>query len=215
MFTGIIEHVGAIAGIEKGSGKFTFSVRTTFGPGDVAPGDSVAIDGVCLTATKVASNVFQADASLETLNVTTLKEKRVGNRINVERALAAGGRLGGHIVMGHVDGIGVIVDIRSAGDSMHITVQVPEEISKYIVQKGSIAIDGISLTVNDQSDNRFSVNVIPFTASQTTIAEKALRDRVNIETDILGRYVESFLLKDGKKGINMEFLAQYGYVKGD
>ncbi len=215
MFTGIIEDIGTIAGIEKESGKWTFAVRTVFEPGGLAIGDSVAVDGVCLTATNVGPNLFRAHASLETLNVTTLKEKRPGARVNVERALRADGRLGGHIVMGHVDGVGVIADLGQAGDSIRITVRVPDEISKYIVKKGSVAIDGISLTVNDQSDNRFSVNVIPFTASQTTLTEKALRDRVNIETDIIGRYIESFLRNDGKKGIDMEFLAAHGYVKGD
>jgi riboflavin synthase len=215
MFTGIIEHVGTIAAVDQGGGKWTFSVRTAFGRGDVALGDSIAIDGVCLTAVDVGEGLFRADASLETLGLTTLKEKRAGQRVNVERALRADGRFGGHIVMGHVDGVGTIVDLKPAGDSSRLTVRVPEEISKYIVKKGSVTVDGISLTVNDQSDNRFSVNVIPFTASQTTLAEKAVRDRVNIETDIIGRYIESFLLKGHTKGIDMTFLAEYGYVKGD
>ena len=204
-----------ISGIEKAPGKWVFTVRTRIASDNVRLGDSIAIDGVCLTATRLGADLFSADASLETLNVTTLREKKVGARVNIERAMAADGRFGGHIVMGHVDGVGVIRDVRREGDSTRYVVEIPKEISRLIVRKGSVTIDGISLTVNDQSDNTFAVNIIPFTATNTTLAEKRIGDRVNIETDIIGKYVETFLSRNEKKGIDMEFLYQYGYMKGE
>jgi riboflavin synthase len=214
MFTGIIEEIGTIAGISKLTGKWELSVQAALLRGGVRVGDSVAVDGVCLTATRVAGDLFYADASLETLSVTTLKDRKRGDRVNVERALSADGRLGGHIVMGHVDGIGTIVDKKRAGDSVMLAVEVPSEISRYIVQKGSVAIDGISLTVNEQRDSIFTVNIIPYTASQTTLGGKNLRDKVNIETDIIGKYVESFVEKRGQRGIDLDFLYAHGYVRG-
>jgi len=135
--------------------------------------------------------------------------------VNVERAMSAEGRFGGHFVMGHVDAIGTIVDMRKAGDSVRISVEIPADIARYIVKKGSVAIDGISLTVNDQRNNIFTVNVIPFTASKTTLGEKNPRDKVNIETDIVGKYIESFLTKDKKRGVDLDFLYEHGYLKGD
>jgi riboflavin synthase len=215
MFTGIVETTGTIESVARMAGKWEFTIRTSALEGGIGEGDSIAIDGVCLTATRTGGNSFTADASLETLKVTTLKEKRSGSRVNIERALRADGRLGGHLVMGHVDAVGRITDLGKAGDSVRITVEVPREISKYIVEKGSIAVDGISLTVNDQRDNRFTVNVIPYTLSDTTLADKALGDFVNIETDIIGKYVERFVSKSTDRGINFDFLVQHGYAKGE
>lgn len=215
MFTGIIEDIGSIASIKKSGGKWEFHVKTVLADGNLREGDSVAIDGVCLTATRVGDGGFYADASLETLNVTTLTEKKTGTKVNVERAMSADGRFGGHFVMGHVDAIGTIVDMRKAGDSVRISVEIPADIARYIVKKGSVAIDGISLTVNDQRNNIFTVNVIPFTVSKTTLGEKNPRDKVNIETDIVGKYIESFLTKDKKRGVDLDFLYEHGYLKGD
>jgi riboflavin synthase len=215
MFTGIIEDVGLITAIARQSGKWEFRIRTPLAGKGVANGDSVAIDGVCLTATKIAADSFCADASLETLRVTTLQEKKIGQKVNVERAMTAEGRFGGHMVMGHVDGIGTIVDLKKAGDSLAIQVEIPASLMRYVIRKGSVAIDGISLTVNDLRDNIFSVNVIPYTASHTTVMGKNVRDRVNIETDIIGKYVERFVEKDRPKGFDLNFLYQHGYVKGE
>jgi riboflavin synthase len=215
MFTGIIEDIGIIAGIKKSEGKWEFAVKTRFDEKDVMEGDSVAIDGVCLTATRVGKGIFYADASLETLKVTTLRGRGVGSRVNVERAMAANGRFGGHMVMGHVDGIGSIAEMRNDGESLRLKVEVPADVGRYIVKKGSVAIDGISLTVNDQSDNTFTVNIIPYTASKTAIAEKSLRDTVNIETDIIGKYMERFLSREKERGISKEFLYEHGYMKGE
>ncbi len=215
MFTGIIEDIGIIASINKMGGRWELSLKTALPPVSVKEGDSISVDGVCLTATKLSGNIFSADASLETLNLTTLKDKKSGQRVNLERAMSADGRFGGHLVTGHIDGIGVIVDIRKEGDSTRLTVEVPPALAGYIVRKGSIAIDGISLTVNEQRDNTFTVNIIPYTVSQTTIADKNLRDSINIETDIIGKYVENFLAKDKGKGIDKDFLYRHGYIRGE
>ncbi|MBP1734552.1 MAG: riboflavin synthase subunit alpha [Deltaproteobacteria bacterium] len=215
MFTGIIEDIGSIFAIKKSSGKWEFSIKTTLAKAGIGEGDSVSIDGVCLTATKITGDSFVADASLETLKVTTLAEKKTGARVNIERAMGADGRFGGHFVMGHVDSVGTIVDIKKSGDSVRFSVEIPLDITRYIVKKGSIAIDGISLTVNEQRHNIFTVNIIPFTVSKTTLGEKNPKDKVNIETDIVGKYIESFLIKNKSKGVDLDFLYKHGYVRGD
>ncbi len=215
MFTGIIEDVGTISDIRKLGGKWVFYVRTSLIPLGVLEGDSVAIDGVCLTATGLLKDGFYADASLETLNVTTLRDKKAGDPVNVERAMRADGRFGGHMVMGHVDGIGTIREMKPAGDSIRIEVEVSATVARYIVRKGSVTIDGISLTVNEQHDNMFTVNIIPFTTSKTTLREKKPRDKVNIETDIVGRYIERFVEKSKSGGTDLHFLYEHGYIKGD
>jgi riboflavin synthase len=214
MFTGIIEDVGSIAGIGKGEGRWTFTIRTGFKPGDIREGDSIAVNGVCLTVTGLEGGSFKTDASLETLSLTTLRGSSINDRVNLERAMRADSRLGGHIVMGHVDGIGSIVAIGPEGDSLKVEIEAPAEISRYIVKKGSVAIDGISLTVNDQRDNKFTLNVIPYSAAKTTLGSKNLRDHVNVETDILGRYVEKFVTRGEKDGSDLDFLYRYGYIKG-
>jgi riboflavin synthase len=214
MFTGIIEDVGSIAGIGKGEGRWTFTIRTGFKPGDIREGDSIAVNGVCLTVTGLEGGSFKADASLETLSLTTLRGSSINDRVNLERAMRADSRLGGHIVMGHVDGIGSIVAIGPEGDSLKVEIEAPAEISRYIVKKGSVAIDGISLTVNDQRDNKFTLNVIPYSAAKTTLGSKNLRDHVNVETDIVGRYVEKFVTRGEKDGSDLDFLYRYGYIKG-
>ncbi len=214
MFTGIIEDVGAIAGIGKGEGRWTFTIRTGFKPGDIRVGDSIAVNGVCLTVTGLEGGSIKADASLETLSLTTLRGSSINDRVNLERAMRADSRLGGHIVMGHVDGIGRIVAVGPEGDSLKVEVETPAEISRYIVKKGSVAVDGISLTVNDQRDNRFTLNVIPYSAAKTTLGSKNLGDQVNVETDILGRYVEKFIKRGEKDGSDLDFLYRYGYIKG-
>ena len=195
------------------SGRSDFSIRTSLSAAEIREGDSIAVDGVCLTVTGLEREAFHADASLETLNVTTLDGKSVNDRVNLERAMRADSRLGGHIVMGHVDGVGRIEAIKKAGDSIAYTIGVPKETARYIVRKGSISLDGISLTVNEQSDTTFTVNIIPYTASRTTIGLKAPGDKVNIETDILGRYVEKFLTAERGSGIDLDFLYTYGYIK--
>ena len=214
MFTGIIEDIGTIRAIDRMSGRWVFSVRTAIPFTEIHEGDSIAVDGVCLTVTSREQEAFHADASLETLNVTTLNGKSVNDRVNLERAMRVDSRLGGHIVMGHVDGVGRIEAIKSAGDSTGYTIGVQKEIARYIVRKGSVSLDGISLTVNEQSDTTFTVNIIPYTASKTTMGLKVPGDKVNVETDILGRYVEKFLTAEREGGIDLDFLYTYGYIRG-
>lgn len=215
MFTGIIEDIGVIANINKLEGRWEFSLKTALKPSTIKEGDSISVDGVCLTVTKLSNNIFSVDASLETLHLTTLKDKRTGQNVNLERAMSAENRFGGHLVTGHIDGVGSIVEKRKEGDSTRLVIEIPPSLARYIVGKGSIAIDGISLTVNEQRDNIFTVNIIPYTVSRTTIGEKNLRDAINIETDIIGKYVESFLTKDKSKSIDKDFLYRHGYIKGE
>jgi len=215
MFTGIIEDIGSIIAVKKSSGKWEFSIKTVLAKAGIGEGDSIAIDGVCLTATRITGDTFVADASLETLKVTTLAEKKTGVHVNIERAMGANGRFGGHFVMGHVDCVGTIMDMKKSGDSVRLSVEVPLDIARYIVKKGSVAIDGISLTVNEQRHNIFTVNIIPFTVSKSTVGEKNPKDKVNIETDIVGKYIESFFVKDKSKGVDLDFLYKHGYVRGD
>jgi riboflavin synthase len=215
MFTGIIEDIGVIANINKMAGRWEFSLKTALQPDTIKEGDSISVDGVCLTVTKLPGSIFSVDVSLETLQRTTLKDKRTGQKVNLERAMSAESRFGGHLVSGHIDGIGSIVEKRKEGDSMKLSIEVSSSLARYIVGKGSIAINGISLTVNEQRDNIFTVNIIPYTVSRTTIGENNLRDAINIETDIIGKYVESFLTKDKNKSIDKDFLYRHGYIKGE
>jgi riboflavin synthase len=146
MFTGIIEDIGVIANINKLEGRWEFSLKTALQPSTIKEGDSISVDGVCLTVTKLSNNIFSVDASLETLHLTTLKDKRTGQNVNLERAMSAENRFGGHLVTGHIDGVGSIVEKRKEGDSTRLVIEIPPSLARYIVGKGSIAIDGISLT---------------------------------------------------------------------
>jgi riboflavin synthase len=213
MFTGIIEDVGRIAAIKKLAGRWEFMVRTSLDPAGIKEGDSVSVDGVCLTVITIEGSTFGADASLETLNVTTLKDKSPTDLVNLERAMRADSRFGGHMVMGHVDGIGRVAHVSGAGDSLRFEIEVSHDISRYIVKKGSVAVDGISLTVNEQRDRRFVLNVIPYSSLKTTIGSKTPGDQVNVEVDIVGRYIEQFIRRE-KSGIDLDFLYEYGYIKG-
>ncbi|MGA3172961.1 MAG: riboflavin synthase [Syntrophorhabdales bacterium] len=214
MFTGIIEDVGTLVGIRKLGGRWELAVRSGLPPAGIRESDSIAVNGVCLTVTRSEGAVFHADASFETLDVTTLRSASAGDRVNLERALLGDSRFGGHIVMGHVDGVGRITSVGREGDSIRLEIETTEAVSRYIVKKGSVAIDGISLTVNEQRDNRFTLNVIPYSAAKTTIGSKNLGDQVNVETDILGRYVEKFVTGSEKGGVDIDFLYRHGYIKG-
>lgn len=179
-------------------------------PQELNLGDSVAVNGVCLTVTSRSDQGFMAYVSAETLNRTNLKFLKTGDFVNLEKALRMSDFLSGHVVLGHVDGLGKIREKNLRAESVHIGVEVPEGLSRYIVEKGSIAIDGISLTVNRCEKKIFYVNVIPHTAQVTTLKFRQLGDSVNIETDILGKYVERFL--QPKEGINLDFLKKNGFI---
>ena len=189
MFTGIITDIGELAGREGGR----FTIRCGYPAGSIALGASIACDGACLTATEVAPAGggcnFVVDVSNETLSRTTLGEWRPGQRLNLERALKAGDELGGHMVSGHVDGVARIAAVRPDGQSRRLSFEVPRDLARFIAPKGSVALDGISLTVNEVEDSRFGVNIIPHTLTHTTLGGKKPGDRVNLEVDVFARYV--------------------------
>jgi riboflavin synthase len=189
MFTGIISDIGSL--IDRDGGRFRIASR--YQPAGIAHGASIACDGCCLTVVEVAPHTsgscFAVDVSNETLSRTILGDWRPGRRVNLERALKAGDELGGHIVSGHVDGVGRVAALRADGDSRRFTIEAPAEIARYIASKGSIALDGISLTVNEVEANTFGINIIPHTLTHTTLGDRKPGDRVNLEVDLFARYV--------------------------
>ena len=213
MFTGIVEEIGTVEALGKGGGGFQLRVRARKVTEDAKLGDSIAVNGVCLTVTTFDVNGFAVGLSPETLRRTNLGEMKPGGRVNLERALRPFDRMGGHYVQGHVDGVGVITERRREGDSLLMRVRVPEEVSPYIVEKGFIAMDGVSLTVTGCGTEWFSVALIAFTQQVVTLTEKGVGDRVNLEVDIIGKYVQSFLARRGvQRGITAEFLAEEGFL---
>ncbi len=215
MFTGIIEEVGTVKSIQKGSVSSFIRINANAVLNGTHIGDSIAVNGVCLTVTDLTGNSFQADVMNETLSRSSLGLLKNGSPVNLERAMSAQGRFGGHIVSGHIDGTGIISSIEQDGIALWYTINTDSGILRYIVEKGSIAIDGISLTIAKVTDNDFSVSIIPHTAAQTVLSSKKTGDTVNLENDIIGKYVEKFLNPDEKKSeksrITMDFLAQNGF----
>jgi riboflavin synthase len=218
MFTGIIQSIGTLVRIEPRSGDCRLTVDTGKLPlRDVKLGDSIAVGGVCLTAVELGSQSFAADVSRETLSRTTLGDARAGARVNLELALLPTTRLGGHLVSGHVDGVGTVVDRRDEARSVRFTIEAPPGLARYIAGKGSICVDGISLTVNEVNGARFGVNIVPHTLAETTLGETAAGRRVNLEVDILARYLERLLLGDrraaeGASGVTLELLKNSGFI---
>lgn len=215
MFTGIIEAVGRIARIEGKGGDWRLTISSgKLDLGDVKLGDSVAVSGVCLTVTSLLSEGFTADVSNETLARTAFRQMKVGHRVNLEKALTLSTRLGGHLVSGHVDGVGEIISRSEDGRSIRLNVKAPAELSRYIAEKGSICVNGVSLTVNSVNGDCFGLNVIPHTADETTVDEWRTGTPLNLEVDLIARYVER-LQSGGKQaeGITLGFLAQHGFVK--
>ena len=215
MFTGIIEEVGKIAAIRKGAHSAVLTVEAHKVLEDIHLGDSIAVSGICLTVTDFRPESFSADVMHETLNRSALGDLKPGSRVNLERAMAADGRFGGHIVAGHVDGVGQILSIRRDDNALWYTLAAPPEILRYVVEKGSITMDGISLTVAEVTDRDFSVSVIPHTAAVTTRSEKKPGDKINLETDIIGKYVEKLMgpreLPEEKQQLTLDFLALHGF----
>mgnify|MGYP005656707367 FL=1 len=191
MFTGIIETVGEVVAKElrEGDVKLTLKADESYLEA-VMLGDSIACNGVCLTVVDRTSNQFMLDVSVETLSLTTIGDWDVGSKVNLEQAMIASSRFGGHIVSGHIDRIGEIIDITEDARSWRMTVRVPKNIRQYIAKKGSICVDGVSLTINSVEDNEFSVNIVPHTLSHTIIGDYKLNQKVNIEIDTIARYVE-------------------------
>jgi riboflavin synthase len=200
MFTGIVEDSGEIEAIKKKAKDVVFVISTTkINVDELDEGESISVNGTCLTVISIRKGAFEVKASHETLNRTNLSKVRVGSRVNLERAVKVGDRLGGHIVNGHVDGTGRITSIEQKGESKEVWVTLIPELSRYVVEKGSIAIDGVSLTVNRVDGDKFSVNIIPYTQDATIFGDMRTGDLVNIECDIIGKYVENFVVEKKEK----------------
>ncbi len=216
MFTGIIEEVGVIKSIRMGARSAVITIQADKVMEDIHLGDSIAMNGVCLTVTSFDQNSYSVDIMHESLQRTNLSGMKAGSRVNLERAMPADGRFGGHIVAGHIDGTGCITSMERDDNAVWIHISTEPSVLKYIVEKGSITIDGISLTVADVNDKSFAVSVIPHTGANTTLLEKKPGDTVNLETDMIGKYVEKLLGFQAKEQkpeskITMEFLAQHGF----
>jgi riboflavin synthase len=217
MFTGIIEDKGEVLRVEYRGQEKRLTIGLPPYLTEVQLGDSININGVCLTVVQKREREVELDLSQETLQKTILGELKKGDLVNLERALRLTDRLGGHIVTGHVDGIGVIVEKRGERDFLQLKIRIPESVSKYVVQKGSIAIDGISLTVNECQGGEIQMTLIPYTIEKTTLTGKQVGDRVNVETDILAKYVEKLMSQGGQKSgqVDLSFLKEHGFIKGD
>ena len=218
MFTGLIEGIGKISGIRRTQNEMRVAVTPFFDTTDCQLGDSVAVNGVCLTLTEIRGDSLGMDVSGETLSRTTLGLLRLGDHVNLERALRLSDRLGGHIVSGHVDGIGKILKKEQVNQSWLIRIGIEEAVSRYTINKGSIAVEGISLTINACEKDFFEVNIIPQTGTVTTLLTKKTGDPVNIETDLIGKYVEKLISRgEGRQeeskasGIDFETLVKHGF----
>lgn len=219
MFTGIVEEIGEIISIKRGAKSAELTIMGRLVTTDSKVGDSIAVNGVCLTATSINGNLFTADVMAESMRRTALGSLKTGSRVNLERAMRADGRFGGHIVSGHIDGTGTIAGLEREDNAVWVIIDAPSTILRYVIEKGSIAIDGISLTVAYVDDTCFKVSIIPHTAEETTLLGKKPGDAVNLENDVIGKYVEKLLLPsvpDGKQEkngkIDASFLMEHGYL---
>jgi len=211
MFTGIIEDIGRVKSIEKRGAFGRIAVETALGLKDAKVGDSIAVNGACLTATSLSQGSFSADVSAETLKVTTLGALKPGDRVNLELALTLSKPLGGHLVTGHVDGVGVIRKKTSSGENLVIEVAASKEVMAQVVKKGSVTVDGISLTVAELLPDSFTIAVIPHTLEKTNLLTRPEGSKVNIETDLIGKYVQKFLMNRGTGAVTGDFLAEHGF----
>jgi len=220
MFTGIVEALGTVRKQASSGEGLRLTIEADIKWSDLMPGESISVNGTCLTATDLSGPVFTVDVSLESIRRTTMGQINIGDKVNLERALRPTDRLGGHIVTGHIDATGVILSRQEQAAFTLFSIRIPKEFAGYVIEKGSIAIDGISLTVNDCHDSSFSVSIIPFTARHTTIGRRKAGDAVNIEFDMIGKYVERLLSRGRndkardveKGGISRKFLAEHGIV---
>ena len=212
MFTGIIKAKGTIKAMEQRGGDVRLRVRSDGLPwSDYELGESIAVNGVCLTAVELYEDGFDTDVSVETLDVTALGGLDIGSSVNLEPAISLGERLGGHLVSGHVDCTGKVTSRTTDARSIRLSIEIPKEYARYVARKGSVCVDGVSLTVNEVSGNLFELNIIPHTAEVTVIGDYAPGTVVNIEVDLLARYLERLLDRDGD-GISLEFLKAHGYA---
>ncbi len=212
MFTGIVEEMGSVKMLRREAGAAHLTVSASMVLGGTAVGDSICVNGVCLTVVEMGKAEFSADVAVETLKVTNLGDLKIGAKVNLERALQLSARIGGHLVTGHVDAVGRIREKKQEGNSWRIVIEAPETALRYIIKKGSVAVDGISLTVADVDRTGFSIAVIPHTARLTTLGFKSAGDSVNLETDIIGKYVERLLSGRAESGVNLELLKKAGFA---
>ena len=212
MFTGIVEEIGTVATIQRGQYSAVLKVHAQTVLEDTKIGDSIAVNGVCLTVTNLFTNSFTADVMHETFTRSNVSRFCTGTRVNLERAMAAGGRFGGHIMTGHIDGMGTVMGIREDENARWYEIAAPPAIMRFIVEKGSVGVDGISLTVAAVEEERFLVSVIPHTAKHTTLSEKKRGDLVNLENDCIGKYVEKLLKTTGESKVTKHFLAENGFL---
>ena len=219
MFTGIIESVGQVQSVQPVGGDVRLKIQTKLDMSDVHLGDSIATNGICLTVIEFGEDWYAADVSRESLHRTTLGQWKAGQTVNVEKAMLPTTRFGGHIVSGHVDGLGEITLVREDARSLYFEVTAPVELAKYLAEKGSVTVDGISLTINHLRGNVISLNLIPHTADRTNIGSWKQGTQVNLEVDVLARYIERLMLGDKAaeqtttSNISMDFLAQNGFLK--
>jgi len=211
LFTGIIEELGSVKSVSKGAKSAVLTVQASLVTSDVKVGDSICVNGVCLTVVEFSKGGFKAEVMAETLRMSDLGELKSGGRVNLERALSPSGRLGGHIVSGHIDGVGKIKSSIKEDIAQVFYIEAPADVLRYVIKKGSIAVDGISLTVVDLDETGFRVSIIPHTMAQTTLGFKKPGDRVNLESDLIAKYVER-LLPGGRRGVDKGFLAEHGYL---
>lgn len=217
MFTGIIEEIGEVLSIENGEKSSTILIKAGEILKGTRLGDSISTNGVCLTVTNLYKDSFKANVMAETLRRSNLGGLKIGSKVNLERALTLDKRLGGHIVSGHIDGVGTIIDLKKEDISTWFSIKIEKELLKYIVEKGSVAIDGISLTVAYVDREKFKVSIIPHTGENTILLTKKLGDSVNIECDIMGKYIEKLLRQDdinneNKTIIDEKFLMNNGFM---
>ncbi len=212
MFTGIIEAIGRVKSVEKKGASGRIKITAALNPSRTSVGGSIAVDGACLTVVDIGKNEFSADVSEETFALTTLAEKKAGDEINLEPAMTLDKPLGGHLVTGHVDGIGTIVSRALKSGYLDMEIKIPAALMAQVVKKGSIAIDGISLTVADFSRDSLRIAVIPHTLEKTTLSSKKNGDRVNVETDVIGKYVERYFQRKQGGNVTEGFLAEHGFL---
>jgi riboflavin synthase len=212
MFTGIIEAIGRVQAVQRRGDLLylTIAPQPQAALTDMKAGDSICVSGACLTVTALSREGFQTDVSSETQERTTLGSLKTHDEVNLERALQVSDRLGGHLVTGHVDGTGYVTEVTKGAGSLVMTIRVPHELASYIVEKGSVAVEGVSLTTNRIAGDEFQVVIIPYTAQNTTLGKKRAGDRVNIEVDLIGKYVRRFM-QQGRAGIDKGFLAEHGF----
>lgn len=215
MFTGIIEELGKVKQVVSGDAWGQIEITGEKVLEGTRLGDSIAVNGVCLTVTRIQGKSFTADVMAETMRRSNLGSLKLGDMVNLERAMAADGRFGGHMVSGHIDGTGVIAKMNQEGNAVWVTVDAPEDIMRLIVEKGSIAIDGISLTVAKEAAGAFQVSIIPHTGEETTLLKKKAGDVVNLENDIVGKYVDKLIRNEQEEeksqGLTLDFLKQHGF----